>query len=299
MALRPWVTELGKSFRVHFDLGDLTPDKKKDDPLKVAKVLEKVLKNDRLDEEAKERARQWVARAANDPMIRRMFRESSEPGMESFLSLAQADQQNIIVGIKKPVFTQFVEFMKNNFNDENFPETLKMLNQRAEKAEKRQRKRKLSFWEYLKILRTREGLEETAMRVDVGQETENKLNYEDFQKQYPEVTREYEEYNRKLRGLLLRIKPLIYMVEWCAGCERKFPYIQRVKNRWKVGFMTMEQRKKNPAILLHESCIEKFMEKDIYCELAPEGQHIDRIWLVPDDEESFRTRHYFIKEQNS
>jgi hypothetical protein len=100
-------------FRIHFDLDDLTPEQKKQSSLRVAQVLKKVLGNDRLDEATKERAQGWVKRAAEDPRIRKMLRESSEADMEAFFQLPDQQQHDVVAGIPKPAFSRLIDCLKD------------------------------------------------------------------------------------------------------------------------------------------------------------------------------------------
>ena len=79
----------------------------------MAKVLEKVLRNDRVDEETKERAKAWVQQAAKDPTIRKMFREATEPGIESFLMLPEQQQLDTAAGAPQSMLTQAIKYLKD------------------------------------------------------------------------------------------------------------------------------------------------------------------------------------------
>jgi hypothetical protein len=99
--------------RIHLDWNDLTPEQRRLSSLRVAKVLQKLLDSDRSsEEEVKERAKVWVRRAAYDPQVRKMFRESSEADVEAFFRLPEQQQWDIVAGVPKPVFTQLLECMR-------------------------------------------------------------------------------------------------------------------------------------------------------------------------------------------
>ena len=106
------IQSLMNMVRVHLNLEDLTPDQKKQSSLRVAKVLDKVLRSDRLDEATKERAKQWHKQAVVDPQINRMFRESSESDIEAFFQLPEEQQLNEVARVPKPAFTQMIHFFK-------------------------------------------------------------------------------------------------------------------------------------------------------------------------------------------
>jgi hypothetical protein len=98
--------------RLHLDLEDLTPEQKKLSSLRVAKVLQKILDNDRVKEDVKERAKSWVHRTAADPQVRKMFRESSESDIEAFFQLPEPQQDDVVVGIPTPAFSRLVQYLK-------------------------------------------------------------------------------------------------------------------------------------------------------------------------------------------
>ena len=78
---------------------------KQEDSLRVATVLRNILNNDGLGEETKTRAKWWVAQAATEPSMRRMFHRATETAIESFLMLPEPEQKTLVAGQREPTLS--------------------------------------------------------------------------------------------------------------------------------------------------------------------------------------------------
>lgn len=116
-----------------FQLGSKDDSTKKDDRLRVAAVLQKVLKNDRVSDETKGRAKDWVARMVSDPIVRRMFRESSDASIEAFLLMEPEQQQAFYKTIPAPMLTQMYQWFKE-LQPTLSPDTMALLEARLHRT---------------------------------------------------------------------------------------------------------------------------------------------------------------------
>jgi len=140
MAENPIIQEGRKALIWHamrdawqFQLGSKDDVSKKDDRLRVAAVLQKVLKADRVDEETKERAKDWVSRMVNDPIARRMFRESSDASIEAFFLMEPDQQQAFYKTIPAPMVNLIYQWLKE-LQPTLSPETMALLETRWRRA---------------------------------------------------------------------------------------------------------------------------------------------------------------------
>ena len=123
---------LFNAVRFHYQL---TPkdDKggKKEDQLRVATVLKKVLEMDdqKVSPEAKERAKWWCNQRASNPQVRQMFLNSTDASIEAFLLLPKEQQESELTNVAMPMLNRMVQWVKA-LQPELSPETLALLEQR-------------------------------------------------------------------------------------------------------------------------------------------------------------------------
>jgi hypothetical protein len=86
---------------------------KKEDQLRVAGVLKKVLDKHGLDEETKARARWWCAQRASDPQVRQMFLNSTDASIEAFLLLPEEQQKSELKTVPIPMLNKIFQMVKN------------------------------------------------------------------------------------------------------------------------------------------------------------------------------------------
>lgn len=110
---------------------------KKEDQLRVAAVLKKVLEKHGLDEETKARARWWAAQRQHNPQVRQMFLNSTDAGIEAFLLLPDEQQKSELANVPMPTLNKIFQMLKD-LQPTHSPDTLTLLEQRFGAQRRRQ-----------------------------------------------------------------------------------------------------------------------------------------------------------------